>query len=150
LFSMLASRLGTFEGLRVADLFAGTGALGLEALSRGAAHCTFVEKDRQAVEALKHNVERVGAGDRAEVRAQDAASFAGGPFHLVLLDPPYGSELGAKAIKRLVETGSIAPGGLVTVESALRDAIEAPGLALETERNYGKAKVTILRAPPAP
>src|ERR687889_728011 len=70
LFSMLASRLGTFEGLQVADLFAGTGALGLEALSRGAARCTFVENDRAALDILRRNIETLGAGERAEIRAQ--------------------------------------------------------------------------------
>ncbi len=69
LFSMLASRLGSFEGLRVADLFAGTGALGLEALSRGAAHCTFVERERAAVAAIERNIAKLGAGERSEVRA---------------------------------------------------------------------------------
>src|SRR5687768_3674487 len=68
LFSMLQSRIGSFEGLRVADLFAGTGALGLEALSRGAGHCTFIEKDRAALDVLRRNIERLGAGDRAEAR----------------------------------------------------------------------------------
>src|SRR3954463_12948610 len=61
LFSMLASRLGSFEGLRVADLFAGSGALGLEALSRGAAHCTFVETDRAALDAIRRNIAALGA-----------------------------------------------------------------------------------------
>ena len=70
LFSMLASRLGGFEELRVADLFAGTGALGLEALSRGAAFCTFYEKDRAALDAVRHNIDKLGAADRAEIRAQ--------------------------------------------------------------------------------
>ena len=65
LFSMLTSRLGTFEGLTVADLFAGTGALGLEALSRGAAHATFVETDRSALAALKANIAKLGAAERA-------------------------------------------------------------------------------------
>src|SRR3546814_19755040 len=67
---MLASRIGTFEGLRVADLFAGTGALGLEALSRGAAHCLFVETDPGAVASIKRNIDAFGAGQRAEVRSQ--------------------------------------------------------------------------------
>jgi 16S rRNA (guanine966-N2)-methyltransferase len=70
LFSMLASRLGSFEELTVADLFAGTGALGLEALSRGAAHCTFIEKDRNALDILKRNIERFDAGERTDIRAQ--------------------------------------------------------------------------------
>src|SRR5688500_14793859 len=76
LFSMLQSRLGSFDGLRVADLFAGTGALGLEALSRGAGHCTFVEKDRQALDILRRNIDRLGAGERCEVRAQSVEHAA--------------------------------------------------------------------------
>src|SRR3546814_19076386 len=67
---MLASRLGSFEELRVADLFAGTGALGLEALSRGAAHCTFVESDPLALKALRSNIEKLAVGDAAQILAQ--------------------------------------------------------------------------------
>src|SRR6476661_3133305 len=70
LFSILASRLGTFEGLHVADLFAGTGALGLEALSRGAAYCLFVESDRSALAALSRNIAAFGAGERTWVQTQ--------------------------------------------------------------------------------
>src|SRR4051812_6925565 len=108
LFSMLASRLGTFEGLRVADLFAGTGALGLEALSRGAAHCTFVETDRKAIEALRPNAAKLGAGERADMRAQSALPPPPGPFDLILMDPPYASGLGLKALAACRD--SLAPG----------------------------------------
>src|SRR6185503_2588939 len=92
LFSMLQSRLGSFEGLKVADLFAGTGALGLEALSRGAGHCTFVEKDRRALDILRRNIDRLGAGDRTDVRAQavEHAAAPAAPFDLIFMDPPYG------------------------------------------------------------
>src|SRR5262245_63838092 len=72
LFSMLVSRIGTFEGLRVADLFAGSGALGLEALSRGAKHCLFLDLDRAAIDAIKVNVAALRADGRAEVRQQAA------------------------------------------------------------------------------
>src|SRR3954467_10782232 len=92
LFSMLASRLGTFEGLQVADLFAGSGALGLEALSRGAAHCVFVEKDRRAVEAIRANLAALGASGEVLARDADHAALPG-PFDLAFLDPPYGSGL---------------------------------------------------------
>lgn len=145
LFSMLASRLGSFEELRVADLFAGTGALGLEALSRGAAHCTFVENDRAAVSALKSNVETLGANMRADVRAQNAANFSGGPFHLVLLDPPYASGLGQQAIARLLKTNSLAPGCLVSLETGPGETVDIPGLSLEAARQYGKARLWVLR-----
>src|SRR5688572_32039594 len=81
LFSMLASRIGSFEGLRVADLYAGSGALGLEALSRGAAHSTFVEIDRAALKAIEANVAALGADSRIAVRATSAATLpAGDPF----------------------------------------------------------------------
>ncbi len=141
LFSMLASRLGSFEGLKVADLFAGTGALGLEALSRGAAHCIFVEQDRAALGALKANIAALGADDRATVRAQSATGFSGGPFDLVFLDPPYQSGLACRALDGVV----LAPGTLVSLETAYNEAVDARGLAIEAERVYGKAKITLLR-----
>jgi 16S rRNA (guanine966-N2)-methyltransferase len=142
LFSMLASRLGSFEGLRVADLFAGTGALGLEALSRGAAACVFVETDRKAIEALRRNVAKLGAGDRAEVRAQSALHGLPGPFDLVLMDPPYASGLGSKALAALGEAA--VPGAWVSLETGPRETIEAEGFTLEAERVHGKAKISLL------
>jgi 16S rRNA (guanine966-N2)-methyltransferase len=142
LFSMLASRLGTFEGLRVADLFAGTGALGLEALSRGAAHCTFVETDRQAIEALKRNIAKLGAGERADVRAQSALHGVPGPFDLVLIDPPYASGLGATALAALGD--AVVPGAWISLETGARETVAAEGFALEVERVHGKAKISLL------
>jgi 16S rRNA (guanine966-N2)-methyltransferase len=148
LFSMLTSRLGGFEELQVADLFAGTGSFGLEALSRGAAHCTFVETDRAALEALRRNVARLDATARADIRALDATRFGGGPYHLVLLDPPYGSGLGGKAISNLVEAGALAPGCLIALETGRADPIEIPGLAEVADRTYGKARIRLLRREP--
>jgi 16S rRNA (guanine966-N2)-methyltransferase len=142
LFSMLASRLGTFEGLRVADLFAGTGALGLEALSRGAAQCTFVETDRKAVEALRRNVARLGAGERADIRAQSALHGVPGPFDLVLMDPPYASGFGPKALAALGE--AVTPGSWISLETGPRETVEAEGFTLEVERVHGKAKISLL------
>ena len=140
---MLQSRLGSFEDLVVADLFAGTGALGLEALSRGAAHCTFVETDAAALTALKQNIATLGAGDRATIRPQDATRIAGGPWHLAFLDPPFASGLGAKALAQLIP--ALAPGALVSVETARGATLDAPGLSLDTERVYGKAKLSLFR-----
>jgi 16S rRNA (guanine966-N2)-methyltransferase len=145
LFSMLTSRIGSFEDLQVADLFAGTGAAGLEALSRGAAHCTFVETDRAALDALRRNVAKLGAVDCAEVRALDATRFTGGPFHLVLLDPPYGSGLGGKAIVNLIETGALAPGCLIALETGRSEEVEIPGVEPVADRTYGKARIALLR-----
>ena len=140
LFSMLASRLGSFEDLRVADICAGTGALGLEALSRGAAKCVFVERDREALAALKANIAKLGA-DGTDVRAQAAEGFAGGPFDLVLLDPPYGSSLGQKILPRL----TLEPGAWASIETAFNEDVAVPGFTVEAERRHGKAKLTLLR-----
>lgn len=138
LFSMLTSRLGSFEGLKVADICAGTGALGLEALSRGAAHCTFVERDRTAIEALRANVARLGAD--AEVRPVAAEGFRGGPFDLVLIDPPYGSGLGAKILPLI----GLAAGGWASIETGKTEAVTVPGFTVEAERVHGRARVTLL------
>lgn len=141
LFSMLLSRIGSFEGLRVADLFAGTGALGLEALSRGAAHCAFVERDRTALDALRTNIARLGAGSVTDIRAQSAETFAGGPFDLVFLDPPYRSGLWAPALARL----SLPPGAWVSIETASNEPVAAEGFETAVERSFGKARLTLLR-----
>jgi 16S rRNA (guanine966-N2)-methyltransferase len=137
---MLTSRLGSFEDLRVADIFAGTGALGLEALSRGAAHCTFVERDREALAALKANIDKLGATG-TDVRAQAAESFAGGPFDLVLMDPPYGSGLGQKVLPRL----ALEPGAWASIETAYNEDVAVPGFEADAVRTHGKAKLTLLR-----
>ena len=146
LFSMLQSRLGSFEDLHVVDLFAGTGALGLEALSRGAARCTFVETDRVAIDTLRRNVAKLGAEDRADVRQQDATRIAGGPYHLVFLDPPYRSGLGQQALANIAAAGALAPGALISVETARDESVDVPGLELDSERIYGKAKLSLFRA----
>ena len=100
LFSMLTSRLGTFEGLRVADLFAGSGALGIEALSRGAAHCLFVEQDRSAVDAIKTNLSTLDALKRSRIENGSVMQLRASqePYDLLLLDPPYQTGAGAVAL----------------------------------------------------
>jgi 16S rRNA (guanine966-N2)-methyltransferase len=146
LFSMLASRLGSFESLHVADLFAGTGALGLEALSRGAAHCTFVERDPAALDVLKHNIGKLAAAGRADVRAQPAENAAPPrrPCHLVLIDPPYGTGLAEKAVERITAPGWLAPGAWVSVELSGEEIVLPAPLALEAERRFGKARILLL------
>ncbi len=148
LFSMLASRIGTFDGLRVADLFAGTGALGLEALSRGAAHCTFIEKDRAALDILKRNILRLGAQDRADVRAQtvEHAPPPAVPWDVVFLDPPYRSGLAAPALVRLAAPGWLAPGAWISVESAEPALAPPPGIEPVADRRFGKARIHLFRA----
>jgi len=147
LFSMLASRVGTFEGLRVADLFAGTGALGIEALSRGAAHCTFVEKDRSALAILQHNVSRFSAAERADIRAQgvEYASPPARPCDILLLDPPYASSLAEMALGRICNPGWVASAGLVSVETDGERLAAPEGFAVEAERRFGKAHILLLR-----
>ena len=116
LFSMLASRLGSFEELRVADLFAGSGALGIEALSRGAAFACFVEQDARAVTAIRGNVAALGAGERAQVLARSAAALpASQPFDLILVDPPYAAGSGSRVVAELIRSNWLASGGWVAI-----------------------------------
>jgi 16S rRNA (guanine966-N2)-methyltransferase len=147
LFSMLASRIGSFEGLAVADLFAGSGALGLEALSRGAARCLFVDKDPAALAAVKRNVATLGAAGRAEIRAQAAehAPPPPAPCDLVLMDPPYRSGRAAQAIAHIANERWLGPGAWLSVELAGEEIALPDGLSLEAERRFGKATVLILR-----
>lgn len=148
LFSMLASRIGSFEGLQVADLFAGTGALGLEALSRGAAHCTFVEKDSAALAVLRRNVAVLGAAERADLRAQAAenATPPRAPCDLVLMDPPYRTGLAQQALMRTsAADGWLAPGAWLSVELSGEEPALPAGLELEADRRFGKARILLLR-----
>ena len=145
LFSMLASRLGSFEGLEVADLFAGSGALGLESLSRGAARCVFVENDRAAAEAIRANIAALGASGEVLPRGAEHAALPR-LVDLAFLDPPYGSGLAPLVLERL----PLAPGGWASVESARGEPIEAEGYEVESERSYGKARITLLRRLPDP
>ncbi len=146
LFSMLASRLGSFEGLRIFDGFAGTGALGLEALSRGAAHATFVENDPAALKALKANI--AGMKFNADVIAAPMESIgtAPRPCDVLLLDPPYGGGHAEPALARLAARGWIAPHALISVETARKDALETEYEVLAV-RDHGKARLHLLRAP---
>ncbi len=142
---MLASRLGTFEGLHVADLFAGTGALGLEALSRGAAHCTFVEKDRTAMTSLQRNIATFSAEARTLTFSQgvEYAPPPPRPCDLVLLDPPYESDLAEMALERVCNAGWVVPGGWVSVETSGKPPITPPHFSLTAERRFGKAFISL-------
>lgn len=147
LFSMLASRLGSFEGLQALDLFAGCGALGLEALSRGAAHCTFVEQDRGALDALETNIAKLDAGARCDIRRGSVLML--GParqtFDLILMDPPYGTGAGTVALDKLARLGWIAPGALISIETGNREETRVNGFETDTVRDIGKARITLLR-----
>jgi 16S rRNA (guanine966-N2)-methyltransferase len=148
LFSMLASRLGGFEELRAADLYAGSGALGLEALSRGAGHATFVETDRAALKAIEANVATFEAASRATIRNISADSLPKShPFDLVFADPPYKPGSGTAAAEAVAKSGWLPPGGWMAVETHRGDAVTPPeGWIVEAERDVGRARLTILRS----
>ena len=152
LFSMLVSRIGSFEGLAVADLFAGSGALGLEALSRGAATCLFVEQDAPAIRALRANIAALRAQPQCDVRAASVLTLgpAKAPLDLILLDPPYGSGAGSVALDRLHRLGWIGPATWVSLETAHDEEPKLKTLEVESSRKVGKARITLLRAKPAP
>lgn len=145
LFSMLQSRLGSFEELSVIDLFAGTGALGLEALSRGAASCTFVEQDKAALDALRTNCAALGV--KADIRAQAVNTLGPAPraYDVMMMDPPYAIRAGVPTLERLARLGWLAPGALASVEGERGEEVTPQGFELEAERQYGKAKITLLR-----
>ncbi len=147
LFSMLQSRIGSFEGLRIADLYAGTGALGLEALSRGAAHCTFVERSREAIDAIRSTVEKLGATDRVDLRSQavEHVPAPATPFDIIFLDPPYSEGLDEAALERLAGPAWLAPGGWISLESESPPAHVPDGVTIEAERRFGRATIRLLR-----
>lgn len=147
LFSMLTSRLGSFEELSVLDLFAGSGALGLEALSRGAAKCVFVEQDRAAIDILRANIRTLEADDRAEIRPSSVLTLGPAlkPFDVVLIDPPYATGAGAVALDKLARLGWFAPSTWISVETGKSEKLDVSGFEIDAERVVGKAKLTLLR-----
>lgn len=151
LFSMLASRLGSFEGLCVADLFAGSGALGLEALSRGAAKATFVEQDSAALRALRANIANLRAQAQCDVRAGSVLTLgpAKEPVDLLLMDPPYGTGAGAVALDKLKRLGWIGPATWISIETGRDEVLAVKGFDVDATRDVGKARITLLRAAPA-
>lgn len=146
LFSMLTSRVGDFEGLAVADLFAGSGALGLEALSRGAGSCLFVEQDRAALDILRANAARLGL-ERPDIRASSVMALGSAvkPLDLILMDPPYNSGAGAVALDKLNRLGWVGPATWISIETDRREDVSVKGFEVETTRDIGKARLHILR-----
>ncbi|HEY3803777.1 MAG TPA: 16S rRNA (guanine(966)-N(2))-methyltransferase RsmD [Kofleriaceae bacterium] len=143
--------LGSIEGARVLDLFAGSGALGIEALSRGADHATFVDYSRPALRVLAGNLEELGLTGRAAVIAGDAVQIAARPppqpWQLVLVDPPYASDLAVRAVQA-IPRASCAPGMRVVIEHDRRHAPpEALGDLLRTDhRRYGDTLLSFYEA----
>ncbi|MEO8758643.1 MAG: 16S rRNA (guanine(966)-N(2))-methyltransferase RsmD [Devosia sp.] len=150
MFNILASRLGpSFDGLRILDLFAGTGALGLEALSRGAANVVFVDTSADARGLIRDHIEAFGAGGVAKLLRRDATALgpAGtmGPVDLVFLDPPYGMGLGELALASLQEGGWLKPNTILVLEDSRDATITLPaGFTLDDRREYGAAALHFL------
>lgn len=150
IFSMIASRVD-LEGARVLDLFAGSGALGIEALSRGATHCTFVERDRQAARVLRENLAACGFEERSLVLiCSIGAAFAqltppAVTFAVVLLDPPYADHVAQRVVDELARLPLIGEASLVVVEHADDESVQGSGsLRLTNTRSYGKTCVSLL------
>ena len=146
MFSMLNSRLGGFQDLKVADLYAGSGALGFEALSRGASEALFVETDRSAVKAIEANAASLGASARITVRALSATNLATGQsFDLIFADPPYAPGSGTTAVEAVAKAGWLGHGGWMAVETHKGDTVDAPeGWTVDAERDVGRARITLL------
>ena len=138
--------------VRVIDLFAGSGALGFEALSRGAAFCLFVETDAAARGAIRENVEAMGLFGATRVHRRDATDLgvrpgADGPaFDLAFLDPPYARGLGEVALEKLADGGWLAPGAIAVFErGASEPGLSVPGYSALDVRDYGAARVHFFR-----
>ena len=146
LFSMLASRLGSFEDLRVADLFAGSGALGFEALSRGASHATFVESDSAAAAIIRRNAAKLGA-DVTILGGSALALPRAEPFDLIFADPPYAPSSGTAVVASIDAAGWLSRGGWLSIETSRDDTVDPASLILDTARVVGRARLTLLRRP---
>jgi 16S rRNA (guanine966-N2)-methyltransferase len=136
------------EGALVLDAFCGTGALGLEALSRGAGRAIFMDQGREALDLVRRNVTALELGDRCEILRADATRppRARAPCPLLFLDPPYGKYLAPAALTALAERGWIGPGALAVVEVGAADSLAPPpGAELLDERSYGDTRVLFLR-----
>ena len=136
------------EGRKVLDLFGGTGQLGIEALSRGAASCTFVDQSRQAVAVMQENLKATGFADKARVQQGDATAFLAGcreKFNLILLDPPYNTQLLENCIFAIGKFDILAEHGIMVCESA--ESTQLPELAAPYEKGreyrYDKIKLTV-------
>lgn len=150
MFNILAHGLELdLDGLRVLDLFAGTGALGFEAISRGARHCTFIEEGAEARGVIRRNMETLGLNGAAKIFRRDATRLGAvgtiEPFDLVFADPPYDKGLGEMALASAAEGGWIAPGAVCVLEERAGAVIETPaGFEITDTREAGDSQVVFL------
>ncbi len=152
LFSMLMhSRYPTMAGARVADIFAGTGALGLEALSRGAGHVTFVEKSPASVACLRENINSLSASSETNILQTSARTLppTSTPYDFIFMDPPYRMGLVEPTLASIVASGWLAEKGVIICELAVDDKIELPeSLAMLDERSQSQQRVLFLSSSP--
>jgi len=152
IFDILEHRFpGHIEGARVVDLFAGSGALAIEALSRGARFALFVDSGAEARALIRANVEALALGGVTRIWRADATRLglapAGGPFALAFLDPPYEQGLAGPALASLIAGGWLEPDALIVVEEAAKVEIAAPsGVMSLDERAYGESRIAIFQA----
>jgi len=153
LFSILAADVA---GASVADLYAGAGTLGLEALSRGAEHCIFVERNRAALDALRANILKLGYSDKSAVAATGVLQWLRRPgvpprsLTLVFADPPYNTGLAEKTLHSLADSFLLAPGGLLIMQCAARESLAPPRntLSLYRTETYGETAIHFFSAAP--
>ena len=149
MFNVLAHRFPESLGGRALDLFAGSGALGLEALSRGSSYCVFIEESAEGRGLIRTNVEAFGLQGRTKIFRRDATHLGEAgtlqPFNLIFADPPYGKGLGEKALRSARDGGWLAPGALCVVEeSAAAPFNPGPVFTVADERTYGDTIVRFL------
>ncbi len=143
MFSILQFEL---EGRRVLDLFSGTGQLGIEALSRGAAHCVFVDVRREAVALIRENLKTCALSDRAEVVQGDFLTYlhrSPERFDVVLLDPPYGEEMLGKALERLTSIDKVAQNGIIMCENRADFTWPSPSAPYTLEKTYRYGQISL-------
>lgn len=152
IFNILSHGIEGFsvEGVRVLDLFAGTGALGLEALSRGARFCQFVDDDATARGLIRRNADGLGVIGQCKIWRRDATKLGPcapqPPFDLVFVDPPYNKDLGGKALASLTAGGWLTPSAVLVLEEAEKaEVADVPGLTLLDRRLYGDTQVRFYR-----
>lgn len=149
-FNVLAHRYADrLEGARVLDLFAGTGALGIEALSRGAASCLFIEESAEGRGLIRTNIEEFGLQGRAKIFRRDATRLGEAgtimPFGLVFADPPYGRGFGEKALAAALAGGWLRPAALCIVEESVTASFDAgPDFVVDDERVYGDTVIRFI------